>query len=120
MEASQKIDEYIAKTEGWRGESLARIRQLTREALTDVIEEWKWNSPVWSNSGGMIFSASAFKKHVNIHFFQGAALDDPDDFFNAGLDAKGMRAVKLEEGDSLDEAKFQAMLRRGAEYNAKK
>lgn len=118
MDASQKIDEYIAKTEGWRGEMLARVRQLTRETLPDVIEEWKWNSPVWSNRDGMIFSASAFKKHVNVHFFQGASLDDPAGFFNYGLDAKTMRALKIEEGDSLDEAKFQDMLRRAAEYNS--
>lgn len=116
MDASQKIDEYIAKTGGWRGERLAQIRQVIQKTLPDVIEEWKWNSPIWSQHG-MICSSSAFKAHVKINFFKGASLDDAGGFFNAGLDAKDMRSRDLKEGDTLDEAALADMLQRAAEFN---
>lgn len=80
MDASTNIDKYISGLTDWRGEMLAELRKFVLEAAPDVIEEWKWSSPVWS-SNGLVLSIGAFKNHVGINFFQGAALKDPHGLF---------------------------------------
>jgi hypothetical protein len=113
---SQQIDDYIAGVTDWRGELLARIRTLVREAAPDVREEWKWGSPVWSQNG-MICSASAFKDQVKINFFKGASLEDPKSLFNAGLEAKATRAIDFNEGEKIDEAALKDLIRAAVAYN---
>src|SRR3990172_3537785 len=94
---SQLITNQIAEHADWRGNMLARLRKLILEAAPDITEEWKWGGAVWSQKG-LVCSAGAFKGHVKLHFFKGATLEDPQGLFNAGLDAKAMRAIDFREG----------------------
>src|SRR6476469_5962171 len=103
MNPSDRITAYIDALGDWRGQLLGRIRTLIRSASPDLVEEWKWNTPVWSR-GGNVLAAGAFQDHVKLNFFQGASLPDPRALFNAGLDAKTSRAIDLHQGDRLDEA----------------
>jgi hypothetical protein len=119
MNASEQIDQYIAGIRDWRGEMLAGLRQLVLESDADIAEEWKWGSPVWSRNG-LVCSASAFKDHVKINFFQGAALADPDKLFNAGLEAKKTRAIDFHEGDAIHESALKELVRRAVAHNARK
>jgi hypothetical protein len=116
MSASEKIDKYIADTDDWRGEILARLRRLVLETDPDIVEEWKWNVPVWSH-GKLVCSASAFKTHVGMNFFQGASLDDPHTLFNSGLEAKKSRMVNFFEGDPVNEAALQELIRTAINHN---
>src|SRR3989304_6172849 len=102
MDASKLIDKRIAETRDWRGKVMARLRKLIHEAEPKITEEWKWDSPIFSN-GGMVISIGAFKDHVKANFFKGASIKDPKKLFNAGLDAKATRAIDIHEGDKLDE-----------------
>ena len=110
MNASERVDQYIADKADWRGDMVARLRQLILEAAPDITEEWKWNSPVWSH-GKPVCSASAFKQHVGLNFFQGAHLPDPHNLFNSGLESKNSRAIKLLEGDTFDESALKELIR---------
>lgn len=107
MNPSEKIDQYIARTNDWKGEFITRIREIVHEAAPDITEEWKWNSPVFTYNGKMICSPGAFKKHVGINFFDGASLKDPDNLFNSGLDAKKSRSVNYYNEE--DEIKIAAL-----------
>jgi hypothetical protein len=117
MNASEQIDKYIADTPGWRGDMLATLRKLILETVPDMTEEWKWNSPVWSH-GKPVCSASAFKQHVGMNFFQGAYLADPHNLFNSGLESKNSRTAKFLEGDTINEAALQELVRTAVAYNA--
>ena len=92
MTASQRIDKHIAELSDWRGEMIARLRELVLEAAPEVNEDWKWSSPIWALKGN-ILSAGVFKDHVKLHFFKGASLRDPKGLFNAGLEAKATRGI---------------------------
>jgi hypothetical protein len=116
---SEQITSYIASLTDWRGETVAKLRQLTLAADPNLAEEWKWNSPVWSREG-LSCSASAFKTHVGVNFFQGAALEDPRSLFNDGLNAKASRSIKLRKGDTLDEAAFQDLVRAAVALNVQR
>jgi hypothetical protein len=118
MNPSDRITAYIDALGDWRGQLLGRIRTLIRSASPDLVEEWKWNTPVWS-SGGNVLAAGAFQDHVKLNFFQGASLPDPRALFNAGLDAKTSRAIDLRQGDRLDEAALRDLIRAAAALNAK-
>lgn len=119
MNASERIDEQVAALSDWRGPTLARLRELILEAAPGVVEEWKWNSPTWSQNG-LLVSVGAFKKHVGVNFLQGASLEDPHGLFNGGLDAKNSRSVNIYDGDAVDESAFQALVRAAVAYNARK
>jgi len=110
MAASEQIDNYIAGLNDWRGKVLADLRQIILDADNEITEDWKWNSPVWSK-GGMIVSISAFKDHVGINFFQGASLPDPQGLFNSGMESKKSRSINLYEGDEVNKAAFQELVR---------
>ena len=114
--ASALIDQRIQDLGGWRGEMLARMRALIREADPEVLEEWKWDTPVWSHHGNVV-AIGAFKDHVKLNFFKGAALDDAHGLFNAGLDAKATRAIDLREGDAVDAAALQDLIRAAVAHN---
>jgi len=114
--ASQRISEYIAGLGDWRGEMLARIRGLVHEAAPDITEEWKWDTPVWSQKGNVV-AGGIFKDHVKLNFFKGASLDDSQGLFNAGLDAKATRAIDFSEGDEIDESALKELIRAAVAHN---
>ena len=116
MLPAQLITKQIEDLSDWRGETLARLRQLIHEAVPDVAEEWKWGAPVWSRDG-LVCSAAAFKDHVKLNFFQGAALKDPKGLFNAGLDAKATRAIDFGPGDHIDQAALKSLIRAAVVHN---
>jgi hypothetical protein len=121
---SEEVDARLAELDDWRGETLSRIRELTREAVPEVIEEVKWRKPsspsgvpVWYRDG-MLFTGEPFKGKVKLTFAKGASLEDPAGLFNASLEAKVSRAIDIHEGDDLDEKAFKALVRAAAELNA--
>jgi hypothetical protein len=118
--ASQRIDERIAELDDWRGETLARMRKLIREAVPEVVEEWKWmGTPVWSHDG-IICTGETYKSVVKLTFAKGASLKDPSGVFNASLDGKVRRAIDIREGDRIDAAAFKALVREAAAFNAER
>jgi len=116
MTPSQHITNYIAELSDWRGELIARIRKLMLEAAPDLREEWKWDTPVWSQQGNVL-AAGAFKDYVKLNFFKGAFLDDPHELFNAGLEAKSTRAIDFSEGATIDETALKDLIRAAVDYN---
>ena len=117
--ASERITSLIAELTDWRGAMLARLRHLIREADPAMVEEWKWETPVWSRNGNVV-AAGAFKDHVKLNFFKGAALEDPHGLFNAGLDAKATRAIDFHAGDAIDEPALQELVRAAVALNGGK
>jgi len=118
MNASELIDNRIAELNDWRGERLAHLRKLILDAAPGIVEEWKWDTPVWSQNGNVV-AAGAFQDHVKLNFFQGALLEDHH-LFNAGLDAKATRAIDIYEGDKIDEAALKDLIRAAVELNNSK
>jgi hypothetical protein len=117
MNASQRIDELIAKLTDWRGETLASVRNTILAADPEIIEEWKWmGSPVWSRDG-IIAVGNAHKDKVKLTFAHGAALPDPDKLFNAGLGGNQWRAIDLSQGDKINERALQNLVRAAIDYN---
>jgi len=115
--ASQLITERIAGLGDWRGETLARMRALIREADPDVVEEWKWmGTPIWSHDGG-ICTGESYKSIVKLTFFKGASLKDPAKLFNSSLDGNARRAIDIHEGDTIDANAFKALIRAAVALN---
>ena len=115
---SEWIDARIAELGDWRGECLARLRALIREALPDVVEEWKWRGvPVWYRDG-MICTGETYKNAVKATFAKGAALDDPAGLFNASLEGNVRRAIDFREGEEMNEEALKALVRAAADLNA--
>src|SRR5690606_24918989 len=117
MAAKEKIDEYISKANDWRGDLIKEIRKLIHEIEPEIVEEWKWNSPVFLHNGKMICSPGAFKTHVGLNFFNGALIEDPKGLFNSGLDAKKTRAINFKKEEKIDMEAFKELLTRAIEYN---
>lgn len=123
--ASKRIDERIRELGDWRGAALRRVRALIRAAEPEVVEEWKWpkatspGTPVWSHDGG-ICTGEVYEEAVKLTFFHGAALPDPAGLFNASLEGKTRRALDLREGDAIDEAAFESLIRAAVAFNALK
>jgi len=119
-DAPALIDARIAELGDWRGETLARMRRLIREADPDVIEEWKWRGvPVWSHDG-IICTGETYKKVVKLTFAKGAALDDPAKLFNASLDGNVRRAIDIAENEMVDADAFRALVRAAVALNREK
>jgi hypothetical protein len=116
---AQRITDYIAELGDWRANVLARLRQLILEADGAMVEEWKWDTPVWSQHGNVV-AAGAFKDHLKLNFFKGASLQDPHSLFNAGLEAKASRAIDMYEGDTIDEPALQELIRAAVAQNSSK
>jgi hypothetical protein len=114
---SQLITGKIASLGDWRGQTLARLRDLIHEADPDIAEEWKWGTAVWTHDG-LVCSAGVFKDHVKLNFFKGASLDDRDGLFNAGFDAKATRAIDIGEADQVDETALKGLVRAAVAHNA--
>jgi hypothetical protein len=118
VNASELIDNRIAELGDWRGRMIARIRKLVQEAAPETVEEWKWDTPVWTRNGNVL-AVGSFKDHVKINFFQGALLEDQR-LFNSGLEAKTTRTIDLRENESIDEAALKKLIRSAVEFNSKK
>ena len=117
---SQQIDARIRELDDWRGELLARIRALIKQAEPDVVEEWKWRGvPVWYHDG-MLCTGETYKAHVKVTFAKGASLEDPSGIFNNGLDSRVRRAIDFHEGDKLDERAFKGMVKAAVAHNKSK
>jgi hypothetical protein len=121
---SKTIDRIIDELGDWRGELLAHVRDLIKQAEPDVVEEIKWRKPtnplgvpVWSREG-IICTGETYKDKVKLTFAKGASLEDPDRLFNASLDAKERRVIDLHEGDEIDAKAFKALVRAAAGLNA--
>jgi hypothetical protein len=115
---SRLIDDRITQLGDWRGEMLARLRALIKEAVPDVVEEWKWRGvPVWYR-GGMICTGETYKKVVKMTFAKGAALEDPSGLFNSSLDGNVRRAIDFQEGAEIDEAALKDIIRAAVALNA--
>src|SRR5687768_10154208 len=110
MSASDQITQHINELGDWRGKMLAGLRKLIGDADPELVEGWKWNTPVWSFKGNVV-AVGAFRDHVKINFFKGASLDDPRGLFNAGLEAKGSRAIDIHENDRVNEAALKDLVR---------
>jgi hypothetical protein len=116
--ASKNITKRIQELGDWRGETLARVRQLIRDADPDIQEEWKWmGTPVWSHDGG-VCTGESYKHVVKLTFFRGASLQDPGKLFNSSLEGNTRRAIDIREGEELDEAAFKELIRSAVAANA--
>jgi hypothetical protein len=114
---SQLIDARIKELDDWRGETLARIRKLIKQADPDVVEEWKWRGvPVWYHAG-IICTGETYQSVVKMTFAKGASLNDPSNVFNSSLDGNTRRAIDIHEGDKIDEKALKALIRAAVELN---
>ena len=122
-DASTKITKKIEELGDWRGETLARIRELIHDADPEIVEEWKWEKPstggtaVWSHHGG-VCTGESYKQVVKLTFFRGASLDDPKKLFNSSLEGNTRRAIDIREGEKLNEAAFKQLIRAAVTANA--
>jgi hypothetical protein len=116
LSASQLISAKLAELGDWRGQTLAKVRQLIHEAVPDVLEEWKWSTPVWSRHG-ILCTGESYKKAVKLTFAKGASLPDPTRLFNASLEGNVRRAIDIPEGVQINESAFKDLIRAAAARN---
>lgn len=111
------IDERIRELQDWRGQTLAQVRALIKQADPQVVEEWKWRGvPVWSHDG-IICTGETYKAVVKLTFAKGASLKDPSGFFNSSLEGNVRRAIDIHEGDTIDEDAFTMLIRAAVRFN---
>ena len=114
---SRLIDARIKELGDWRGTTLSRVRALVKQAVPDVVEDWKWRGvPVWSRDG-IICTGETYKSVVKLTFAKGAALEDPKRLFNSSLEGNVRRAIDFREGDTIDEAALKALVREAVAAN---
>ena len=122
--ASALIDEKIKELGDWRGNTLAKVREIIHEADPEIVEEWKWakatspGTPVWSH-GGIVCTGETYKNLVKMTFAKGAAVKDPSGLFNSSLDGNVRRAIDIHEGDKVDEAALKDLIRAAVALNLK-
>lgn len=117
---SRLIDARIKELDDWRGKTLSHVRALIKQAVPEVVEEWKWRGvPVWSHDG-MICTGETYKSVVKLTFAKGASLKDPKGLFNSSLEGNTRRAIDIHEGDEIDEAAFKKLIRAAAALNGSK
>jgi len=115
---SKLIDARIKELGDWRGETLSKVRALIKQAIPEVVEEWKWRGvPVWYHDG-MICTGETYKDKVKLTFMKGAKLKDPAKLFNSSLEGNARRAIDLMEGDKINATAFKALVREAAALNA--
>src|SRR5881275_386581 len=115
--APELIDNRIAELDDWRGETLARMRELIKQADPEVVEEWKWKgTPVWSHDG-IICTGESYKSVVKLTFAKGASLKDPSGLFNSSLEGNVRRAIDFHEGDKIDEGALKTLIRAAVALN---
>jgi hypothetical protein len=116
-DASKNITKRIEELGDWRGETLARLRQLIHDADPEIQEEWKWmGTPVWYHDGG-VCTGESYKQVVKLTFFRGASLQDPQKLFNSSLEGNTRRAIDIREGEKLNEAAFKKLIRSAVAAN---
>lgn len=115
-DASRLIDERMRTLGGWRAKTLAAVRRLIHEADPDIVEEWKWDVPVWSHAG-IVCTGEAYKQAIKLTFARGASVKDPRGLFNSSLEGKTRRAIDIREGDALDTEAFKALIRAAVAEN---
>jgi hypothetical protein len=113
---AKKIDARIKELDDWRGKTLASLRKVIKQADPDVVEEWKWNVPVWSHDG-IICTGETYKSAVKLTFAKGASLKDPAKLFNSSLEGNTRRAIDFREGDEIDADALKALIRAAAALN---
>jgi hypothetical protein len=114
---SELIDARIRELDDWRGETLARLREVVKQADPEVVEEWKWRgTPVWSHDG-IICTGETYKSVVKMTFAKGASLEDPSGLFNSSLEGNVRRAIDFHEGDKIDEQALKALVRAAVALN---
>jgi hypothetical protein len=114
---SRLIDARIKELNDWRGETLARVRMLMKQADPEVAEEWKWRGvPVWEHAG-IICTGETYKAVVKLTFAKGASLEDPSGLFNSSLEGNTRRAIDIHEGDKIDEKALKALIRAAVALN---
>ncbi|MBS0374592.1 MAG: DUF1801 domain-containing protein [Proteobacteria bacterium] len=116
---AKQIDARIRELGGWRGETLSRVRALIRAADPAIVEEWKWDVPVWSCEG-ILCTGEAYKSAVKLTFAKGAAVADPARLFNSSLDGNTRRAIDIREGETIDGKALQALIRAAVKLNRAK
>jgi hypothetical protein len=116
--ASVFIDNKIKELGDWRGRALAQVRTIIHEADPDIVEEWKWDVPVWSH-GGIVCTGETYKNAVKLTFAKGAALQDPSGVFNSSLEGNVRRAIDFHEGDKVDEAALKDLIGAAVALNLK-
>jgi hypothetical protein len=114
--ASMLIDARIQELGDWRGEMISRLRALIKQADPEVVEEWKWETPVWSHDG-LICTGETYKNVVKMTFSRGASLDDPSGLFNSSLEGKTRRAIDFHEGDEVNEEALITLIRTAVALN---
>lgn len=114
--ASALIDERIRQIGGWRGKMLAKVREIVHEADPEIVEEWKWEIPVWSHAG-IVCTGETYKSAVKLTFAKGAALKDPAGLFNSSLGGNVRRAIDLREGERINEAGLKKLIRAAVTLN---
>jgi hypothetical protein len=114
--ASALIDEKIKELGDWRGKTLAKVRGIIHEADPEIVEEWKWGTPVWSH-GGIVSTGETYKKVVKMTFAKGAALKDPSGLFNSSLNGNIRRAIDIHEGEKIDEVALKDLIRDAVALN---
>jgi hypothetical protein len=110
------IDARIKELDDWRGKTLAQLRKLIKEADPDVVEEWKWNVPVWSHDG-ILCTGESYKSAVKLTFAKGAAVKDPKKLFNSSLEGNTRRAIDFKIGEKIDETAFKALIKAAVAVN---
>lgn len=116
MEPAQLIDQQIAELGDWRGKLYTRLRKIVRAADPELAEEWKWGTAVYARNGN-VCAIGSFKDHVNLNFFKGASLPDPEHLLNHGLEAKTSRAIKFSQGDAVNEKAITDLVRAAVAAN---
>ena len=122
---SRRIDERIAELGDWRGETLARVRAVIKDADPEVVEEWKWakatspGTPVWSHDGD-ICTGETYKDKVKLTFMNGASLDDPKGLFNSSMDGGTRRAIDFVQDSKIDETAFKALIGEAVKLNERR
>src|SRR3954470_4994722 len=113
---SKRIDARIEELGGWRGKTLAKIRKLIHQADPEVVEEWKWDVPVWSHDG-ILCTGESYKSAVKLTFAKGAAVKDPKKLFNSSLEGNTRRAIDFKIGEKIDETAFKALIKAAVAVN---
>jgi hypothetical protein len=113
---AKKIDARIKELDDWRGKTLASLRKIIKQADPEVVEEWKWNVPVWSHDG-IICTGETYKSHVKLTFAKGAAVKDPAKLFNSSLEGNTRRAIDFKAGDAIDEDALKKLIRAAVAVN---
>ena len=114
--APKHIDARIKELGDWRGKTLAQVRAVIKKADPKVVEEWKWNIPVWSHDG-ILCTGETYKSSVKLTFAHGASLPDPKGLFTSSLEGKVRRAIDIKEGEKIDEAAFAKLIKAAVAYN---